>query len=323
MKLQRTLGVRSPARRWLTALGVTCLVAGAQAARGQSCEADRLVVEGSLAPRWTEELPSLCALLHDLPDVDVAARVVLRPSGRDLTVTATLSDGRVTSRRLRSPAELLTTVEALIVVPPSRTIQSDALQPVPTPPAQVEADAPRASVVESMPLPRLVQYELGASLMSRVEGSPTYVSLGLQGYASIHMGSLSVAIAARWDGFQSVVRERPPHLEMSTEGGGLWALYRFVTSSTLAVDAGLSIWMLAVMQTHSEGADERGGTVFDVRTGPMVRARFGSGALRTTAGLDLELSRRRLRDNLRLDRELPTLPAWGLGLTVGVVWQSR
>lgn len=301
----------------------TALLLGARAQLASAqlpaaCDPEHLRVEGDLGKGWLRALPSLCDLLHNLPDADSTALLVLRPVGRNVLATVRLGDGRVTERLLQDPSELVGTAEALLVIPPLLAAEA---APVSTP-RLPDDEVPTVQAHVERPAERWAHYLLGVSIMSRIEGSPTYLSLGVQGFAALRIEALTLALAARWDGFQTVVRDRPRHLEMSTEGGGAWVLYRLSERPAIAVDAGFSLWLLAVMQTHSEGADERGGVVADVRAGTLVRASLGREALRTSVGLELELSRRRLRDELHLDEELPTLPAWSLGVTVGVAWEA-
>lgn len=282
------------------------------------CE-QQVHVDGTLPAHWSRALPALCARLQAMPDADRQAKLVLRPAGRDLLLIVMLGDGRVAERWLAHPRELMTTVEAVIAVPPSLIRE---------PPVSIHTAAPAddptpaaAPIMPSRPIPQ-AQFELGAGLMTRADGRPASLSLGLQGYAALHVAWLTIALAARWDGYQTVLRQRPHQFEMSTEGGGLWALAQLLERPAVRLDAGLTFWVLDIMQTTGEGAEERGGNASDVRAGGMVRARFGRGPYRPSAGIDFELSPRRLRDDLRLDRALPTLPAWSLGLTVGVAWQA-
>jgi len=282
-----------------------------------SCDGARVNVEAALAPRWSRTLPSVCELVRGLADADSSAQLSLRPNGKDLIVIAALPDGRRAERRLRDPEDLLATVEALFVVPPS--LADEQTQPKP----EESASAPESrSAASDMHAGGAAKLELGGNLVSRVDGHPTYVSIGAEAYAGVLFRSFLLAVALRWDGYQTAVRNRPKHLEMSTEGGGLWAMYRLAAAKNLRLDAGLTFWLLGMMQTRGEEDDERGGNTFDLRNGAMIRALLGHGSIRTAIGADVELSPLRLRNELRLDRELPTLPSWSVGLHVGIAWEA-
>jgi hypothetical protein len=304
------------------------LVAGpgaASAQPGSACAEQRLRVEGTLSPQWLEPVVKLCESLGALADVDRSAELRVVGAGDDVIVEVTLGDGRSTLRRVRVPSDLPLTVEALVtVLPPSPASAHDDPQPAPAPIVPQHAVAPlpkHSEPAQGTPAPR-VEIELGGGAQGRVSGRPGYVSLGASGYAGLRVGVWLLALTARWDGFQTVLDERPKYFEMTTAGGGCLLLRRLIERPGVALEGGLSTWMLGETQAYEEGEAERAGSVVDVRIGLLARVLFGSGPLRLTTSLDGELSPTRLTRPQRIAPGLPTLPSWSLGLGAGIAWEG-
>jgi hypothetical protein len=314
----------APLRELLFSAGVT-LVAGqgvAHAQTGTACTEQRLRIEGSLAPQWLEPVVKLCEALGAMEDVDPSAQLRVVGAGEDVIVEVTLQDGRSTLRRVHTPRELPLTVEALVAVPPSPTPQPPRLVAAPeshsAPPVQVaHVPEPRAAGPN-----RRVSLEAGANLVGRTEGSPIYLSIGLTAYAGVRRGPWLLALTARWDGFQTVIDERPDDFVMTTAGGGFQVLRQFLHLREVAFEGGMTTWMLGETQAFERGLAERAGSIIDVRLGALTRAVVGHGPLRWTASLDSELSPARLQRELHVAPGLPKLPAWSVGVGGGVAWEG-
>ena len=330
-----------PLRELLFSAGVT-LVAGqgvAHAQTGTACTEQRLRIEGSLAPQWLEPVVRLCEALSAMEDVDPSAQLRVVGAGDDVIVEVTLQDGRSTLRRVHTPRELPLTVEALVAVPPlavpplARTSEGVLPRATPVPPHDSDGrtalgDVSPAPVVvartpEARTAPaRRMTLELGANLVGRIEGNPIYLSLGVTAYAGIRSGPWLLALTARWDGYQTVLDERPDDFEMTTAGGGFQVLRRLLAARKVALEGGLTAWMVGETQAFEHGLAERAGSIIDVRLGALTRAVFGSGPLRWTANVDSELSPARLQRELHVMHGLPKLPQWSVGVGGGVAWEG-
>ncbi len=354
---KRAVALRWPWAMWSAGLPVACGAHVAYAEAATACVDPRLHVDGTLAEHWTGMLGKLCEMVHGMRDADVSAQLQLLAAGEDIIVHVTLADGRSTLRRVRPGEDLLLTVEALVAMPPPLAIEQQPATTAPLAPAppaaaqRADAGTSAEHASEAAPEPKpsseanemaqraapattsapashvnhrihALALELGGGTVARIAGSPLYGSIGIMGYAGLRVDSWMLGLAARWDGYQTVLRDRPKQLEMSTAGGGFLLLHRLLERHAIAIDGGVTTWLLSELQEHGEGDDERGGTIMDVRMGALARVVFGRRALRGSASLDAEISPGQLRERTRLDAELPLLPAWSVGLGLGVTWQG-
>ena len=289
-----------------------------------SCSDSRLTVDGSVAVRWTEAIVMLCESLAVLPDLDAHVAIRIVASGRDVILEATLTDGRTALRRVRAPAELGPALEALATMPPPLALE----RPIaPTPPLPVAVPAARAVAEVSPalsphpPHPPHLGVELGFALDLRLEGTPSYVSTGPTGYASLRAGAWGIGFLARWQIVQSLARSAPESLEMDTVAFGFFAARRFALAPAVRLDLGLAASMLIETQSIViDDDDELTASTVDARVGPLTRLSLGDGAWRFVVSLDADLSPSRLRRSARVDPVAPTLPSYGIGLAVGTTW---
>ncbi|MDB4986078.1 MAG: hypothetical protein JWN04_1256 [Myxococcaceae bacterium] len=318
----------TPLRSLLLASGVSLAAARttAHAQPGSACAEQRLRVEGTLAPQWFSPVVKLCEALATMADVDPSAQLRVVGAGDDVIVEVTLGDGRSTLRRVRVPNDLPLTVEALVAIPPA--LPSEATSK-PLPPAEPPARAriapqPRdLPTVTLVPAPaRRIALEVGGSLVGRMAGNPIYLSIGLTGYVGLRTGLWLLALTARWDGFQTVMDERPKYFEMTTAGGGFQVLRTALKRPGFALEGGLTAWLLGETQAFEEGPGERAGSIIDTRLGLLTRMLMGTGSLRWTASLDGELSPARVQRDLHIAQGLPILPEWSLGFGAGVAWEG-
>ncbi|MDB4971791.1 MAG: hypothetical protein JWN48_132 [Myxococcaceae bacterium] len=317
-----------PLRGLLLSAGVT-LAAGrssAEAQPGSACTEQRLRVEGSLSPQWFVPVVQLCETLGTMANIDRSAQLRVVAAGDDVIVEATLGDGRSTLRRVHAPADLSLTVEALVAVPPPLETETTASTPASAPSEPVARPAfhldPELALAPARPA-RRVSLEVGGAVVGRVAGSATYLSIGLLGYAGLRTGPWLLALMARWDGYQTVVDERPREFEMTTVGGGFSLLRELLRSEHTTLEGGVNTWLLGETQAYTPQTVELAGSSVDVRVGAVARLLFGPGHLRYLASVDAELSPGRLRHELHVAEALPTLPGWSLGLGVGVAWEAQ
>jgi hypothetical protein len=285
----------------------------AYAQAGSACADQRLRVEGSLASRWLEPVVRLCESLDAMQDVDPAADLRIVAAGEDVIVEVSLRDGRSTLRRVRAISDLALTVEALVTVPPI---------PAPEVAAPVEV-TPVARRETPNPAARRFNLEAGVGAMGRIAGAPTYLSIGVSAYAGIRTGPWLLAVAARYDGYQTVDDDKPRDFEMTTAGAGFTLLRELLRVEKGVLEAGLTSWLLGETQAYTPDDVELAFSSIDMRLGVLTRWVLGNGPLRYYVSFDTELSPSRVHHPLRVSAGLPTLPAWSTGLGLGVAWDPQ
>ncbi len=285
-----------------------------------SCSNPRIVVEGNLSAHWAEAALALCESLAQRSNLDAQVDIRILPAGQAVILEATLADGRTALRRVRTPADLGPTFNALATVLPS---EAETVMPRPPVATAVAPTPPRLAVnASAKSLPQL-GVELGVALDGRFEGSPSYASTGPSGYASLRTRSWGIGFLARWQLVQSLVRSAPASLEMDTVALGFFAARRFTLAPAVRIDLGLAASMLVETQSILvDDDDELTKSAVVARVGPVTRLSLGDGAWRFVVSLDADVSPSRLRRSTRVDSAAPTLPAYGIGLAVGTSWGS-
>jgi hypothetical protein len=276
------------------------------------CADPRVVVEGRLDEAFLEPVVRLCEELSTLRDVDATARLRIVPAHPGVIAEVSLKDGRVAIRRVSSPDNLRTTVEALLILPPAYP-EPSVDERAPSSPAPPPGPAP------SVNAPGL-GFEVGLSLMARLSRAPTYTSLGPAAHASLRAGEWVAGLHLRWEPAQSLAGASPPGFEMETFGMGFSVGRRLVRASGFGLDLGVSGVLLNETQSVEGGADERSGTETDVRVGLVTRALVGQRPWLFSPSLELEISPARLRRDIQIDEALPPLPSWSVALGAGFVW---
>ena len=318
---------------WLRSLyaviGAGIVLAAADLTLAQSalpCGDARVRIDGALGPRWLMPVSELCTKFAALDNLDPSARLALMPAGDDLRLVVSLRDGRSAVRRVHTPAELAEAVLALMALPARPAHRDDATQPSTPTSAQPSGDqgkeTPADMEPKAVPLPTARRFgvELAVEAMARLAWSPAYASLGARGYVALRRDGWRLALMARYDGYQTKLRNRPAQFEMATAGGGLSVTHTVLTTSAFTVHAGLTGWILGEAMTVGEDDQERGHTIVRPRFGALARvSRLGH--IHWSLGLDLELSPLRLGHEQRILPWLPPLPAYSAGLSFGVVWE--
>lgn len=310
---------------------VMLVVSLSEPARAQepSCSDGRIRIEGPLDAAWARAALELCETLSTLPDLDPQILVRIVSSRPGVILEASLPDGRTALRRVHAPADLRPTLEALATVPPAP--KQPPAPPTPTraaDPAPVVARA--ATPASSSPPPSpprpapALGFELGLSADSRLEGGPAHVSVGPAAYVGLRPGAWMLALQLRWQAAQTVLREAPRGLEMSTVALSVLAAHRFRLKPAVHFDLGVSTSMLVQTQEYKphggDEDDEVGASTVDARLGPLARLIVGRGAWRAFFALDADLSPVRVRHAFRLDASTPYFPTFGLGLNLGACW---
>jgi hypothetical protein len=256
---------------------------------------------------WAERLAPLQAELRGAR-VDGCAQVEIRAEGSGVIVRVT-SRGRSTSRRLQEPSELVRTVEALVVLPPTS-------QPPTEPDSREEATAEPPP----LPPPEPTHLEIAAAAALRI-GGDVYVGGGFSALADVVVDNYVLGVAGRWDVDDSYVSE-PTASGFNMQSGALGVLLgRRLPARPLLFDALLDAQIVIENQGQNGVPDVIGGPTLDTRFGAALRI-----LPKTTAGfrayalLDVEASPARVARPKRLDPSLPLLPTWTSGVAVGVMW---
>lgn len=303
---------------WASSAAVL-LCPGAAGAEDQvpSCGSPQVTVEGVLDERWIEPLTRLCERLANGADVDRSARLRVVTAGSDVIIEATLSDGRTTLRRVRSPDDLQLTVEALTTVP-------QVIKPISLPAAPVARDPARAPVATRSlsPVADHLTLEGGGAIFGRVELAPTYATLGAEGYAGLRFARSYIGLTLRWDAAETPTGAGPPSFEMETFGAGVLFARRLPLSAELALDVGPTALLLLQTQSSQVDSTETVDTEADLRLGLLTRAVVGQSAWRWTFSVEAEVSPPRLRRHVDSVPGFPALPIWTLGLGLGALWEA-
>ncbi|MFT3926861.1 MAG: hypothetical protein QM778_30225 [Myxococcales bacterium] len=286
---------------------------------GSACANARLEVVNSLPSPWLAPVVEVCERLETMKDVDPSAHLRIVRSGEQVVVEVSLLDGRSALRRVRRPEDLQATVEALVVVPPDPP--QAVVRPVPVAEEVLPKDRPAREPPRAAGHAAATPIELGVSAMGRLAGTPIYLSAALAGYGGVRVDRWLLAMSARWEGFQTLLHDAPPLLEMSTVGGGFLVLRRLVDRAHSALELGGTSHVLGTFQSAQNGSEHSRSNV-DVRVGTVMRLR-GVDASSWWLALDAECSPWRSTHPMHSYASLPALPSWSLGLAVGVVWEAR
>jgi hypothetical protein len=298
---------------------------------GVPCADGRISVQGELEAKWREPVESLCAQFPTMKDVDPSARIRMMAAGSNLELEATLGDGRIAHRTLRSPDDLMTTVEALSVQIPKEEVGAPAESPPSTNVAPKPERAPTAPAATSKvheqrrepaasPKSRALQVELGFAIEGRLSASPAYLSLGGAAYAGLRPDDWFFGVVARWQPSEVPASGPQPGFEMESAGAGFAVARRVVRTGMLGLDAGATALVLVDTQSLESRVPDEVGASTDVRFGVLLRALIGRSPWKLAPSLDADIAPSRLRRNTRLDAALPPLPTWSVALGLGATW---
>lgn len=306
----------------MAALGAVLLLG--QQARADACADARVRVEGELDSRWLVPIVEMCDWLPSLRDLDPSASLRVVPSGADVVLEVRLADGRSALRRLASPVDLRTTVEALLTVPPEKAAPREVPSPSTTPEPAGARDRVEHEPAPHRPetRPPAVAFEWSATASGRLAGTPAYASVGPTAHGALSAGAWSLVLSARWEAYQRPLRATDRSFEMETVAAGFGVARRMDLTGGLRLDLGPQLILVDEAQSLESTEGEQSGSVADVRTGLGARAWIGRSVPRFVVQLDGEISPTRLRREIRIDAALPPLPAWSIGLGLGVGWPS-
>jgi hypothetical protein len=283
------------------------------------CEQPALLLEGSPPARWSSALAALSSRLRRSADLDRCAKLLVRVEGDGLVVRVETADGRTAVRYVDLPEALIRTVEALLVLPLATSEPNDADIP--------SDDRPKEPTVQ--PDRRLndresAHVEFGVGALGRLSGSALLGGIGLSGFAQVALREWLIGVAARWEP-NDVLLQQPERAGFNMQTYSIRALLgRCASLGALNLDALVGPAIVAESQEADGPGDGIGGTASDARLNVTLRL-FGPSDSHTRlyAAGDIEGSLARLRHQKRLDPELPALPSWSAGLSLGVEWRPR
>jgi hypothetical protein len=260
------------------------------------CDLPNVEVQGAVSHVWAPTVDGVCQSLHALVDLDPAARATVWSAPSQVKVSVKLPDGRTAERRVATPAQLVPTLEALLVVPRLPLIAAvdapivpEALaEPVRHPLQKVDfSEAPVMRSTEAPPLAPTdandTRLEIGADVGARFGRD---VVLGPQLFANFHLAAWRLGAAVRWDAgalnhpAQGIDRRLPGTQPTQTVVGEI-QLGRHFTLWQLGLDVGVSPRLGLVFPLHE----------VDFRGGAYARIGYRLGALNLFAVLDTEVSR--------------------------------
>lgn len=291
-----------------------CLLSGMAAAAGKaSCDGPALSVRVPDEPQWAAASSRLTYYLHHADELDLCARVTVRPGATGVTLRVTTSDGREAERHIESVDELLTEAEALLALPPVKAL-----------PLQSEANLNTRKSHTATAEVASAHVELGVAGAVRVGGAPVYAGGGLAAFAEFVLERWLIAVNARVDVTDTFVKKQTrDDFQMESTAVSVNAGRR-VNVGQAAVDALVGADVVLESQDADYGDREIHGAASDFRVGVTLRISGPrSASIRPFAVADFESSPSRIRNKRYIDRSLPNLPWWSGGVAVGVLWGAR
>jgi hypothetical protein len=249
-----------------------------------------------------------------------SAHLAAGADGAVLTVTD--ARGRVVSRRVPSPGELLATGEALLVVAPLPVRVEPSLAATPpaeTPPA-IALALPPAMTPPLPPVPAEPRFLAVALLGARVSGPGTTAWVSGQLRAIFPLGRWDLGVWARYDAAVAGPPGAPHGFDMDAAAAGLLFGRRFFGGPfelRASLDPSLNVIMMEAVEDESKPHPEGAKVTF--RIGTMLSGSFPiAGIFRGMFALDAEFAPAGVGGFAKLQAGLPSVPTFSAGLLLGV-----
>jgi hypothetical protein len=292
-------------------VALECARAGSALA-GSACPL-AVTPDAGVAGRWPDLAADIQRTFAARTDVDGCAHVRITMPAGAIAVEVVLPDGRSASRLVSRPEDLMTTLQALLLVPAV----------APAPPVVVRAVASKAPDTEAAGL----GIELSVLAGTRIGDGQIGAGLGL--LSLVEVNTWLAGFAARADGYQaSDGRPGAAALVLAILGG------RRFRSGTLALDlaAGPALAMLGAMTsvTVVAPASEPSHPLRESRelgASPrlLTTARLSFRArsvIRPFVGVDGEFGPVRQEPPIAMN-EIDRIPRWTVGLLLGATAGTR
>ena len=317
------LGVRRPRLQQLALLALLLCMGlfSVHSVRADgACSQPRVHWRSDLPLHWQRALLAACDELVSAQGLDTDARVDVhaRQHGRAIELQVNASDGRTATRSVDNADELLMTMQALVLLPPTQ--RSPASVPPPPTAAPVEHVDLQPSAAASQryaAMRQALQVEISAALMGRIAFLPDYLSPALWLSVGMHLERFTLGIDVRWNPFQTLIsRPHPMGLEIESLGAGFFVVHRVLDADATGLDLGVHAFLSADTRALEEDEAATESTRMDGRLGVLARWGIGSRTARWTIMLDAELSPARVKTH-------GDFPTFSLGLGAGGVWEVK
>jgi len=319
---------------WLVVLGVK---ASAVCAQARGCANVSVEVTGDLDPRWTSALTRACAQLASHTDLDTSARLTVfsfgsRPVPANLPspvqLTAKLADGRSAQRLVRVPQELAHTLEALLVLPPWPRADTASGKDEGKSSVEQSVDSEKPPVLSgtrpsgARPASGL-GWEISLDVAARIGQTPMYAGAAYELYAGLLPGDFWLGVMLRWEPFLQASQNRvPPDYRLSMISGGFLGAWR-VLSGFIDIELGIDVLGSLASQHYEYYGSEVHDSCFDIRTGPIVRMLLGESRWRWVLSLGVDMAPYRVARGGHHGSDLPVVPVWSAGVSIGAAWERR
>jgi hypothetical protein len=321
------MNARAAANLPVLAGALSVLVAHPAMAAARACPVLAVEADDAVLDRWPELIDRVHDAFDERDDIDRCARVDLATRGDSVSVGVHLPDGRSTSRSVSEEGDVLSTLEALLLVPEDR--KSQALPepaPAPSPPRAPTfvANAPPVGPERESPLgaPRAESggFRIEFSLLTGARMGDGQSSVGLGGVTFLEVGGWLVGFTGRADRYQEIGGNASwPALELGLLGGR-----RFPFGSvSLDLTAGIAGAMQGTNTVETQAAPDAP-TVSRTSSSTLPRALLGTrltfgarNAVRFLVNLEGTAGPARDPSAEFTDDEIPPLPVWTVGLALG------
>ena len=306
------------AQRYAHCLSALFFLQVASVSAEPECAAPFIRVDTVVPVVWSAALRDACERISTARDIDEAVTVHISVQDAELVLLALRDDGRETTRAVRAPDELLTTLRALVMMPPGagQAVPRTAAAAPPLRAREPEKARERLPVAaRSVP----VRVEFGAELMSRVAWTPTYWSPAVTLHVGCRLYGWMFGLDARSEPYQFSVGDTPSGFEMDGFGAGVFLTRRVIDADAISLDAGGRAFLGVENQALELNELANSASELDVRVGVITRLLLGRSSPRWTISLDTELSPMRLRREFKIYQYLPAV---SVGLGFGVALES-
>lgn len=304
-------------------LGCALAASSGTALAQPACRPSRVEDVDLLPSSWSDAAEALRRELAfaDRPWSCAGASVVVRVADRGRSVVEVqMPDGLTLRRHVDHAAELLPTVQALLVVGQSAPVPVAPPPPAPADDPERPSRPPRLAPSGSLPpRPGATAYNLDGELLLRFAGSPGYATPGARVGAGLRLGHVHITGSLRFETFSVGVAEASEHASFDTWAFGLglaWAVA--VGRGLLSVGPTVAVLSSSVAVRRTDDEIAQG------RVGLDLHWRSRAEGLALLLGIQADVSAGSLFGSARdYNPALPAPPTWGAGVSAGVTFGAR
>lgn len=315
-------------RRPMTSRGVfiglaVALSTSRALAAAEQCAGPSISSDAHVPAAFGPAVKSLREELRPIGDVDTCGKVSILGAGDAVVVHVVLRDGRTTFRRVARSQELSATVASLLLLPRGVDPEHREVEGPDAPPAPAEPPAPALQPIAAA---ARIGLEGGGGLGGRLaQGS--YVGLGAVAFGHVLVNDWLLGLHFRASLREVLASDNPSGFHLQTAAFAAHAGRRFSPSPvSIDVAGGPSlVFESQDLDRRRQEADHparegASATSQDVRLGGLVRVSTDSRPFRLFGVLDGDISPSRAFGTPRRPiAQLPALPAWSVGFSLGVI----